>query len=197
MYKDILIWTAWYAHDKLNNFTLYKLLVHLLKPFDNLIYGSEVTGVNSCQFEVFSSPSLSPSPLSSSLDLGHFSPLTGIRQAHTHLVSFNGKSFSLNLRLNWFLSLLTTFCLSNDFACVSAIWWVMRVPNSVTLRVCVNRSVCVCVCQSVCVFKVCQSNIWSLLHICVRVSLKSAEVLTKLKVKSLSDKLRKVLCHVG
>lgn len=44
--------------DKLNNLTQYKLPVHLLKPFDNLIYGSEVTGVNSCQFEVFSLPSL-------------------------------------------------------------------------------------------------------------------------------------------
>lgn len=59
MYKDILIWTAWYAHDKLNNLTLYNLPVHLFKPFENLIYGSEVTGVNSSQFEVFSLPSLS------------------------------------------------------------------------------------------------------------------------------------------
>lgn len=177
--------------DKLNNLTQYKLPVHLLKPFDNLIYCSEVTGVNSCQFEVFSLPSLFAPPLSS-LDLGHFSTLlTGIRQAHTHLVSFNGKSFSLNLRLNWFLSLLTTFCLSNDFACVSAIWWVMRMPRSVSL--CVSMSVC----ASQCVFKVCQSNIWSLLHICVRASLESAKVLTKLKVKSVSDKLRKAICHAG
>lgn len=151
--------------DKLNNLTQYKLPVHLLKPFDNLIYCSEVTGVNSCQFEVFSLPSLFAPPLSS-LDLGHFSTLlTGIRQAHTHLVSFNGKSFSLNLRLNWFLSLLTTFCLSNDFACVSAIWWVMRMPRSVSLRVCMPVSVCSKYAKVI--YEVCctsaSERVWSLL----------------------------------